>query len=280
MRVLLTGAAGLTGGAVSRALLTRGHETVGLVRRPESLAMLPRDVRGIVGDCRDALALRDALRGCEALVHGAGITLGADVAATPGLGDLASVVVVSSAGVYSRHRASAAAYRSGEDALRAAAPRATVIRPTMIYGSPRDRNIHHVIAFARRFGFVPLFADGRARVQPIHYEDLGNAIAALVGSEPAATVDAGGERALTVRALAEEIFRVLGRPPRVIRVPAAPALAAARLMDTIRHTRFAERIERLSEDRGVDNARLLLLTGVSLRPFADGCAAEAREMLG
>ncbi|BAJ28113.1 MULTISPECIES: NAD-dependent epimerase/dehydratase family protein [Kitasatospora] len=71
-RVVVTGATGLLGGAVVRALLAAGHQVTALVRDPEKAArLLPADTRITVAtaDITDPAAYRHALRGADAVVH-------------------------------------------------------------------------------------------------------------------------------------------------------------------------------------------------------------------
>lgn len=270
MRIVVTGAAGLTGGAVARRLAEDGHDVVGVVRRPDQ-----RSGGGAtaIADCADPSKLRSLLAGSDACVHVAGIQLGAALAAA-GAGDH-RLVVVSSAGIYSRHRVSAATYERNEQALRDQATNCVIVRPTMIYGSARDRNVHHVLGFARRYRFLPLIGPGDALVQPIHYLDLTEALVRLVGSDATGSIDAGGGAPLTIREAASSLMRALGLPQRLIRVPFQPALATARLIDAVRHSRWAERLDRLYEDRSVDNTRLATVTGLNPRDFPTGL----RDML-
>jgi len=74
MRVLVTGATGLVGGAVARELAARGH-AVRILARPTSDASSLADVSVEIarGDVLDAAAVRRALEGCEAVVHTAGV---------------------------------------------------------------------------------------------------------------------------------------------------------------------------------------------------------------
>lgn len=278
MNVLVTGAAGLTGGAIVRSLIARDHRVTALVHRPEVLPRLPQGVASFVGDCADTATMEAALREQDVCVHGAGILLGGALAPLAGLRKLRGLVVLSSAGVYSRHRASATAYRAGEAAILDAFPTAYVLRPTMIYGSRRDRNIHHVIGFAARFRALPIFGSGTAHLQPIHYEDLAAATVALIGGEEGAVIDAGGERPVALRELLLEVFAALDLRPRLLRLPLGPAIAGATVIDAVRGSRWRERFERMTEDRQVDNGSLIARTGVRPRSFSDGLAAEVREM--
>ena len=52
----------------------------------------------------------------------------------------------------------------------------TIIRPTMIYGSPRDRNMIRLIKWIDHFPILPIFGNGNALQQPINVKDLVNFI--------------------------------------------------------------------------------------------------------
>ena len=64
MRVLVTGASGMLGGAVARSLAQRGDDVVLMQRRPSGLDLPERLV-----DLRDQDAVRSAVRGMDAVIH-------------------------------------------------------------------------------------------------------------------------------------------------------------------------------------------------------------------
>ncbi len=64
MRVLVTGASGLLGGGVARALVARGDDVTVLQRRPSGV-----NAREVRGDITDPDAVATAVRGCDAVVH-------------------------------------------------------------------------------------------------------------------------------------------------------------------------------------------------------------------
>lgn len=275
MRVAVTGAAGLTGAAVVRGLRDRGDEVVAIVRRA---SLLTTGGGSALADCLDVDAMARAVRGCDALIHVAGIHLGHAIARIPTLKTVSVVLAVSTAGIYSRHRRSVATYRDNEAAVMAARPDSIIVRPTMIYGSGRDRNVSKVIRFIDRYGFLPVVGGGLARIQPIHFEDLAANIVGLLRFNAPGTFDAGGPEPISQRDAARVIFDATGRTPRFIPVPRWVAFAGARGIDALGGRRWVERVSRMEEERVVDIGPIFALTGVQPRDFASGVRAEVAEM--
>src|SRR3954467_4793757 len=74
MRVFLTGATGFIGGAVARALRDRGDDVRALVRDPARATDLESiGVDVVQGDITQREAVADALKGCDAAIHGAAV---------------------------------------------------------------------------------------------------------------------------------------------------------------------------------------------------------------
>jgi len=67
MKVLVTGGSSLIGAGVANALQQRG-DSVSVFQRSTSTSVSP-DVEQVLGDVRDASAVRAALDGCDAVVH-------------------------------------------------------------------------------------------------------------------------------------------------------------------------------------------------------------------
>jgi dihydroflavonol-4-reductase len=78
MRILITGGTGFVGGWTAKAIADAGHSIRFLVRTPEklqtSVAKLGVDVSDFaVADITDRVAVREALQGCDAVVHSAAL---------------------------------------------------------------------------------------------------------------------------------------------------------------------------------------------------------------
>lgn len=76
LTVLVTGATGFVGSHTTRALLDAGHRVRAFVRSPEKAERVLGQHEGLEvaqGDIGDANSVRDALRGCNAVIHSAAI---------------------------------------------------------------------------------------------------------------------------------------------------------------------------------------------------------------
>ena len=127
-----------------------------------------------------------------------------------------------------------------------------ILRPTLIYGLGRDRNICEIARFIRRFGFFPLFGKANGLRQPIHAKDVANACLAALDAPAAANRAyniAGGET-LTYRDMVGRVFAALGRRPFVLTVPLRGfRLAATMLRSLPRYRQWsASMAERMNQD--------------------------------
>lgn len=98
----------------------------------------------------------------------------------------------------------------------------SLLRPTLIYGSGRDRNICLIAQFIRRHGFFPVVSPGRGQRQPVHADDLATAATACLQlpAPQGLTLDLPGGETLTFREMVARVFAALGRRPVILPLPA------------------------------------------------------------
>jgi nucleoside-diphosphate-sugar epimerase len=172
-------------------------------------------------------------------------------------------------------RAFASTVRAAEEATIAACERAqvpwTVLRPTLIYGAGRDRNVMVIARVIRRFGVFPVFGAARGLRQPVHVDDLAAACLAALDSEASHNKDytlSGGET-LSYRDMVARIFVALGKVPRFIEVPLAVFGCAMWLVSRLKRFRDfnPEMARRMNEDLVFDHAAARRDLGFSPRRF-------------
>ena len=284
--IVVTGALGFVASRLIPRLLERGSQVAALVRPGRDASRLASagvEVRR--GDLADPALGAEAFADARGVVHLAGLAL---VPRFLGALEQAGVprgVFVSSAGVYTRLVSPGAdAKRAGEVQLRASLLEATILRPSMIYGRPGDRNLERLLRWLARFPVVPLPGGGRVLQQPVHVDDLVSAIVASL-ERPAARrgeYDVGGPEALSLRALIEQSARAVGRRAVLVPLPLSPVhslVRALRRMGLPTPIR-PEQLLRLEESKAVDITPARRDLGFSPRSFAEGIGAEAGMLFG
>lgn len=172
-------------------------------------------------------------------------------------------------------KAVAARLTEGEERLKAWATSKgvewVILRPTLIYGHGRDKNIAEIARFIRRFGFFPLLGKANGLRQPIHVEDVAVACVAALES-PAAThcaYNISGKETMSYREMISRVFAASGRSPRLLPIPLAIfslAVTCIRLLPKYRHWSVAM-AERMNSDLVFDHSDAERDFGFSPRPF-------------
>ena len=146
----------------------------------------------------------------------------------------------------------------------------TILRPTLIYDPGRDRNVSAIAAVARRFGFVPVAWPGTGRRQPIHADDVAQAMIAALDAPGAIDAILGlpGGETLTYREMVRRILRSVGRRPIVLYLPLGPARLAFRAWFALTGTGYSvASLERMNMDLTLDPGPAREALGVAFRPF-------------
>jgi NADH dehydrogenase (ubiquinone) 1 alpha subcomplex subunit 9 len=118
----------------------------------------------------------------------------------------------------------------GEEAVRAEAPGATIVRPADVFG-PEDRFLNLFASMYNVFPRLPLVDGGSARVQPLYVQDLAQAIYKIAMSEDpefmlGQTYDLAGPEEYTYREIVEYVFeQIRAAEPEVTNI--SPAVADA-----------------------------------------------------
>ena len=118
----------------------------------------------------------------------------------------------------------------GEEAVRAAFPNATIIRPSVVFGR-EDEFVNRFAALARLLPVLPVIG-GDTRLQPVYVADVGHAVA-VAALDPkhhgGNTYELGGPEVMTMRTLNQRVCEATGHRRTLVDVPDAMASAMAGL---------------------------------------------------
>jgi NADH dehydrogenase len=115
----------------------------------------------------------------------------------------------------------------GEQAVRAVFPRATIIRPSIVFGA--EDNFTNRFAGLAGFPIVPVIAP-RTRFQPLYVRDLARAIATAAldpKTHGGKTYELAGPEIFTMRELNARVAEMAGEKPDLVDVPALIATGIA-----------------------------------------------------
>lgn len=234
--VTIFGGGGFLGRYVAQALLDRGAR-LRLAERDPAKAIHIKPLGGlgqtqfIAADITKPTTLSRAAEGADAVINLVGILKGhfykvhtegsgnvAKAAADAGAGALVQISAIGadpkSPSAYGRSKS------EGEAAVIEAFPKATIIRPSIIFG-PEDQFINRFAQMIRMAPAVPVIG-GKTKFQPVYATDVGKAIA-LAALDPGKfggkTFELGGPQVMSMAEINQWIAKAIGRHRSFIEVP-------------------------------------------------------------
>ncbi|WNL47176.1 NAD-dependent epimerase/dehydratase family protein [Dyella sp. BiH032] len=267
MRILVFGASSQIGYFLLPRLRELGADVLAVSRRPRETAGVTW-LRGDLPHVVPPVGELSAIVSFGPLQGVADWLLGAGLEGTP------RVIATSSMSAESKResevpaeRALARQLRDAEEALATICERRglawTVFRPTLVYGAGLDKSLTPIARRAMRTRVFPL-PGGRGQRQPVHADDIAQAVLAALETPAAAgkVIPLGGGERLS----AGEMF---ARVRRSLPITTLPIPLPGWLLRLGRHAvpRLRGPVSRLESDLIADNSALQQLLGLAPRPF-------------
>lgn len=256
------------------------------------------------GDLDDTDFLLRSMRGARAVLHIASIFNSPNVSEAALRSGVEWLVMVHTTGRYSKYKSASEEYIKIEEAILSMRDRigVTVLRPTMIYGSSRDRNMWKLVDFLHRHTFFPLFGAGGNLMQPVHARDLGNAYYDVLANRDCTfnrDYNLAGQRPISYLDLVRRVSWTLaqcradqdGSPngrtavPKgrnvIVKVPLSLSILGAKLYNAVskKPVISVEQVLRMQEDKAFDFADAVRDFGYAPLSFEEGIVEEVREYL-
>ncbi len=282
--IAVTGATGFTGPFVVRVLCERFPSAmVRAVVRPSSdpSRIGVPDLPTAVADLRDGPALQRAFADADCLVNVA--SLGFDwveniVRSAKSAGIRRGIFIGTTAMLTPLPVASKSARERGEQLVIESGMDWTILRPTMIYGTPGDRNIIRLVRFVSWSPIVPVVAP-EALQQPVHVEDVANAVASALASPETVghAYNLSGRDSIQLAALVREVAGALGRRPLIVPVPLGSLVGTFAVWNRLGGAPLkVEQVRRIAENKNFGHENATRDFGFSPRTFRQGIQSEVR----
>lgn len=291
MRVLVTGANGLVGSALCRALLRNGHTPVAFAREGSNTQLIPMQAIPAAGDFTLPKDVQRAMdeHTPEAIFHaGAIVSSGRpNLAESRRVNVLATRQLARFAAQFGVHRflhVSSMSAHSGnssiyggtkyeaELALHEVAPAGlTIFRPSVVYGATGRGVFHRLQQVLRKMPIIPIVGNGQEPCRPVHADDLAEAFCAAL-AQPASvgrTYMLGGPENWTFREMLAELLRRMGlrKPVVPLPIPLCRMIAAAGEAMTDQFPLTTDNVDGLVSAQPMDISLAKADLGFQPRPF-------------
>ena len=287
MKVFVTGGTGFTGSYVIPLLLKNGYEVRCLYRPKSDRSVLAQpEIEWALGELSDSRALSAAMQGTQTLVNVASLGFGhADsILEAAREAGIQRAVFVSTTAIFTQLNANSKTIRlAAEESIQASGLKFTILRPTMIYGSPRDRNMWRLIRFMRYSPVVPIFGDGNYLQQPIYVEDVAQAIVSCLCNDwtIGKSYNIAGEAPLTYNQVIDTIAGQLNKRIWKVHIPSSPVVRLLTVLERL-HVPFpikAEQVLRLNENKNFGYEEAEGDFGFSPLSFDEGIELELEQLV-
>lgn len=268
---------GRLGSLVMSDLLSKGYEVDLLVRNPGSKRVQELRSKGaniIPFDFEDFSSL-------EGLVSGnCSLYVGGPFGDFSGLIDwvkenesrIERAVFISSANAKAGDYESYRKFEEYEDQILQSLSKGIIIKPTLIFGIPDDGNFGFIASWLVRFPVFPIVGSGKTLYQPVHYEDLKNAIVAglLEPEIQSRSFLIGGRDRISYEAIVKHIRKLLQARCLTIPIPKNLMLCISYAVGSfVKLPLTREQIRRVDVDRDVDIEDAIKELDYDPAPFAE-----------
>jgi len=244
------------------------------------------DIDIVIGDLNNQEFLTSTMAGCSTVLHIASIDFSRNVVKAALDNNVDWAILVHTTGRYSKYKTASEEYIEIEEYVLKFRERMgiTVLRPTMIYGSSRDRNMYKLITFLHKIKFFPMFGEGKNLMQPVHARDLGNAYYDVIVNRSTTfnkDYNLSGKQPLSYMELVRTVSKSLGRKNIIVKIPLWASILAARVYNAVDKKAIisVEQVLRMQEDKAFSYENAMRDFAYSPISFEDGIVEEVNEYL-
>lgn len=280
--ILLTGATGFLGEYVLNELLVRGHNVTCFVRKTSNLKRINElGIAYVVGELDDYKSICRALVDKEALINIASLGFGHApniVSACQAVG-VRRAIFISTTGIFTNLNSDSKEIRcEAERLIQGSRLDYTIIRPTMIYGTYKDRNMWKLMSYIRKFPLLPILGNGTYLQQPVYVKDLAWAVVSAYETQQSIkkTYNISGAKPITYNEVVDTVSSVLNKKVAKFHISAKLSYRILKIYERISKKPIlkAEQVLRLNENKDFSHEEATRDFGYKPISFEQGIKSE------
>lgn len=286
--ILVTGATGFLGSHTIPKLVEAYNGKIKcFVRKTSNIDHLRKhpNIELVYGSFEDITTFEEALEGVDTLINIAslGFGHGPDIVKACEKKGLPRAIFISTTAMFTQLNASTKVIRQkAEKSIKDSNINYTILRPTMIYGTEKDRNMCRLIKFLNKSPVFPVFGNGEYLQQPIHVDDLADAIikALLSKNVLRKEYNLSGKMEIPYNEIIDITSSFLNRKIRRIHLPVKPVLLALSGYEKFSSKPIlkAEQVLRLNENKNFSHEEATKDFNFITRSFKEGIKQEIQLM--
>lgn len=283
-KLIVSGANGFTGRHVCEELISRNIK-FSVILRPgtNDYWMIKKNITVFYSDLSDSNKLFKILENFDSLINIASLGFGTakHIVEACEKASLKRVIFISSTSIFTSLNASSKKIRNkAENTIKKSSLIWSIIRPTMIYGTPKDRNMIRLIRWIDNVPIIPIFGDGNSLQQPVYVKDLAKLIVDVLDNKKSFKNDfnISGKYPLTFNKIIKEISEILNKKPLKIYLP---YLLFVRIISLLEYLKInfpikSEQILRLNENKSFSYSKAKSIIGYKPISFKNGINNEIK----
>ncbi|UXR76411.1 MULTISPECIES: NAD-dependent epimerase/dehydratase family protein [unclassified Staphylococcus] len=294
MKLLITGANGHSGKLFLENLSisnSKKYEEIHVIVRNDDLDRFIEESKlNIVkhkGDLTDTQFLEEVTQNIDVILHIAGIQMSQKLFKVAIENKVKWIIAVHTTGRYSQFKMASEEYIKIEDHLLTLRDKIniTILRPTMIYGSSRDRNMYRLIKFIDKSPIFPVFGNGNNLMQPVTATDLAVAYEQVLDNSEICknqNYNLSGKYPIKYKELIKTVASKLNKNIILLHIPIKLSYYAVLIGNRVlpKFPLNEEQVLRMKEDKDFTYLKAERDFGYNPMSFEEGIELEVNEYKG